>query len=201
VIVVLVILAILAAIAVPALTGYIDKADNGKWIAEARNAVAACRSVMSEAYIDETIRKGMTDSDSDFLDQGDWKSTDVKFFSLARLSIQNYSNWTSYYKKAAELMGVDYPDSTEKPGYWEVVLFAPRSSSYTIFDAPAFMYAYYPDGYATGKEGVAVAYGLSGLKPGEKLTWTQFADRFKNSATNKIVCDPNVNYTLFKIVV
>ncbi|MDR2163483.1 MAG: prepilin-type N-terminal cleavage/methylation domain-containing protein [Clostridiales Family XIII bacterium] len=201
VIVVLVILAILAAIAIPALTGYIDKAEDKKWIAEARNAVAACRTVLNEAYADETISEGVADSSlySNFLNDGDYAYPGVKFFSLARLSILNTGdpiNWTAYYAKAAKLIGIDYPDSITEPGYWEVALFAPKPSSYTIVDAPAFMYAYYPEGYGTG---IAVAYGLSGLNPGEKLTWNQFLGRFADSSPNRIVCDPSVNYTLFTI--
>lgn len=49
-IVVLVILAILAALLVPALTGYIDKANNKKIIATTRQVVVAAQTEASEAY-------------------------------------------------------------------------------------------------------------------------------------------------------
>lgn len=49
-IVVLVILAALAALLVPALTGYIDKANKQKVITEARAALTAAQTVVSEAY-------------------------------------------------------------------------------------------------------------------------------------------------------
>ncbi len=49
-IVVLVILAILAALLVPALTGYIDKANKEKIIAETRQAVMAAQTIVSEDY-------------------------------------------------------------------------------------------------------------------------------------------------------
>lgn len=49
-IVVLVILAILAAMLVPALTGYIDKANNEKIIATTRQVVMAAQTEVSEAY-------------------------------------------------------------------------------------------------------------------------------------------------------
>lgn len=49
-IVVLVILAILAALLVPALTGYIDKADERTATAECRMAVMAAQTVASERY-------------------------------------------------------------------------------------------------------------------------------------------------------
>lgn len=49
-IVVLVILAILAALLVPALTGYIDRANNEKVIATTRQVVMAAQTCTSEAY-------------------------------------------------------------------------------------------------------------------------------------------------------
>jgi prepilin-type N-terminal cleavage/methylation domain-containing protein len=52
VIVVLVILAILAAIAIPALTGYIDKANTSQIKAKARSAAVAMQTILSEAYAD-----------------------------------------------------------------------------------------------------------------------------------------------------
>jgi prepilin-type N-terminal cleavage/methylation domain-containing protein len=50
VIVVIVIIAILAAIGVPALTGYIDKARDRQYIAQARNIFVAVRAALDEAY-------------------------------------------------------------------------------------------------------------------------------------------------------
>lgn len=55
-IVVLVILAILAAILIPTLTGYIDKANEKKVIAEARMTLMAAQSTLSE-YYGKTIDK------------------------------------------------------------------------------------------------------------------------------------------------
>ena len=56
-IVVLVILAILAAMLVPALTGYIDKANNEKIIAATRQVVMAAQTEVSEAYASKTLKK------------------------------------------------------------------------------------------------------------------------------------------------
>lgn len=52
-IVVLAILAILAAMLVPALTGYIDKANQKKYIATSRNYYIAAQTVASESYAEE----------------------------------------------------------------------------------------------------------------------------------------------------
>ena len=54
-IVVLVILAILAALLVPALTGYIDKANNEKVVATTRQIVIAAQTEVSEAYGKSTL--------------------------------------------------------------------------------------------------------------------------------------------------
>lgn len=67
-IVVLVILAILAALLIPALTGYIDNANEKKVTAEARTALMACQTVVSDVYGtegkaptgDDLIKKGNT---------------------------------------------------------------------------------------------------------------------------------------------
>lgn len=61
-IVVLVILAILAALLVPALTGYIDKANQEKVIAECRSVVMAAQTTASEYY---GLNKGLTDKNKD----------------------------------------------------------------------------------------------------------------------------------------
>jgi prepilin-type N-terminal cleavage/methylation domain-containing protein len=59
VIVVLVILAILAAIAIPALTGYIDKANKRAVLTEARTIGVALQTIASEAYGDgATVKTG-----------------------------------------------------------------------------------------------------------------------------------------------
>ena len=62
-IVVLVILAILAALLVPALTGYIDRANNQKIIAETRSVVMAAQTVASEKYATATDNLSIGDED------------------------------------------------------------------------------------------------------------------------------------------
>lgn len=62
-IVVLVILAILAALLVPALTGYIDKANQEKVIAECRSVVVAAQTTASEYY---GLNKSLKQADADY---------------------------------------------------------------------------------------------------------------------------------------
>ena len=69
-IVVLVILAILAALLVPALTGYIDRANEQKIVAQTRQAVMAAQTIASEQYakevsnLDKGTKIGATDADT-----------------------------------------------------------------------------------------------------------------------------------------
>ena len=62
-IVVLVILAILAALLVPALTGYIDKANKQKIVATTRQVVMAAQTETSEAYA-KAVGGKLTDKDT-----------------------------------------------------------------------------------------------------------------------------------------
>ena len=67
-IVVLVILAILAALLVPALTGYIDKANKQKIVATTRQVVMAAQTETSEAYA-KAVGGKLTDKDTLTLDK------------------------------------------------------------------------------------------------------------------------------------
>lgn len=64
-IVVLVILAILAALLIPALTGYIDKANKQKIVSETRMVVMAAQTELSEAYGKAGAGKKIATSDTD----------------------------------------------------------------------------------------------------------------------------------------
>lgn len=61
-IVVLVILAILAALLIPALTGYIDKANKEKVVSETRMVAMAVQTELSEAYGQVGAGKTLKDS-------------------------------------------------------------------------------------------------------------------------------------------
>lgn len=87
-IVVLAILAILAAMLVPALTGYIDKANEKKYVAEARSAVVAAQTIASDYYstrksTDKAVQQYLIDNESDILklaeltDKGDITTIEV----------------------------------------------------------------------------------------------------------------------------
>ena len=84
-IVVLVILAILAALLVPALTGYIDKANKDKVTAECRQVVVAAQNCVSEAYGQGKITNDSTDTT---------KITSPTITDIMKLA-EAGSNWTA----------------------------------------------------------------------------------------------------------
>ena len=94
-IVVLVILAILAAMLVPALTGYIDKANRQKIVAATRQVVMAAQTEVSEKYASKTLKKGIITiengkaaNDKDMKDDGtaDTTNCEVKGADIVKLA-------------------------------------------------------------------------------------------------------------------
>ncbi|MDR2163008.1 MAG: prepilin-type N-terminal cleavage/methylation domain-containing protein [Clostridiales Family XIII bacterium] len=174
VIVVLVILAILAAIAISALTGYIDKAEDKKYIADARNVAVAMRTVLNELYADGTLKKTLQNLPIDneyrydhYINTGTWTPNYVKrFLTGTRLSqyISLQDDGTSdgaiTKKKASALMGLTYPPSDSSPGVWDIRFYADATSSDTVFSAPAFCYYCYPNGATSGEPVIVVSYKI-----------------------------------------
>ncbi|MDY6008068.1 MAG: type II secretion system protein [Gemmiger sp.] len=84
-IVVLVILAILAAMLVPALTGYIDKANNEKIIATTRQVVMAAQTEVSEAYASKTLTNNKITIASQGSDEDNTEVTGASIVKLAEV--------------------------------------------------------------------------------------------------------------------
>ena len=113
-IVVLVILAILAALLVPALTGYIDKANKEKVVAETRMVVMAAQTEASEQYgkltadaadKDVTIAKALKGEDSDpcraIIDLSETKGKfKIEVDAAGKIRVVTYTNngFTCTYK-------------------------------------------------------------------------------------------------------
>jgi type II secretory pathway pseudopilin PulG len=225
VIVVLVILAILAAIAIPALTGYIDKAQDKQYIAQARNAVAALRSVMSELYASGKFGEGLSGSNldifhssgndsannlrEDYLAAGDhfYDSGPLKYWNPTRVT-QIDDNLSStdpktldIFRKSAELIGISYPVNSNYPGFFSILLYAPRNSSteYTRFNAPAFVYMYFPEGRykenGVGKPAIVVSYGIDGFTEANTKDWGTFFNSMGALSTHSY--NPNAGYQVF----
>jgi prepilin-type N-terminal cleavage/methylation domain-containing protein len=215
-IVVIVILGILLAIAIPALTGYIDKAEDKQYIAEATDAAAACRSVANEAYAEGTFGAGLPappDPYANYLTDGDpayFLYPSLKFFKpsvvYAYDTIPGWSGSSTppttspFIVKAAELMGTTVGNLITEPGYWDMCYLAPKLSEYHFFNAPAWQYLYFPEGDhatianpSTGDPILAVTYGIDGI-PDTMKTWNQYAIARINATFNS-----DVGYRVYHI--
>lgn len=110
-IVVLVILAILAALLIPALTGYIDKANKEKVTAETRMVVMAAQTEASEVYatvkepdaakMKDALEKKVTDIEGLAEVKGHWTVTVDGAGKISKVIYCN-SGWVCTYRAAEE---------------------------------------------------------------------------------------------------
>ena len=114
-IVVLAILAILAAMLVPALTGYIDKANEKKAVAAARQYAIAAQSVVADAYAanDKITEITVTKNDGK-----DFTTTISGSNGSGNISTTNQTKYSDEFKSLAEMKKNDTCtfkfDSTQK---------------------------------------------------------------------------------------
>jgi prepilin-type N-terminal cleavage/methylation domain-containing protein len=198
VIVVLVILAILAAIAIPALTGYIDKADDKKYIADARNEMIAYRTLLIEDYNEGLFEKDATIKDY-FLNgtgkTGEWGWTSdgkKKAFSIANpLAYQTHGSDVYYIKKATALTGKtdflnDTGTNTPSVPYASSIIIGPDNAETTLMNADGFVYLWVPEGQTSGKPLVVVTYKLAhieGINENDRLGGSNGVyNKFKDAA-------------------
>lgn len=120
-IVVLVILAILAALLIPALTGYIDKANKEKVIAECRMAVMAVQTESTTIY----GAKGKVIASDDFTAaeketirslaevSGHWEATVNESGKVVSLTYEN-TNWHVVYTASTGTAAATYSDPVQQ---------------------------------------------------------------------------------------
>lgn len=164
-IVVLVILAVLAALLVPALTGYIDKANEAAVIAEARSVLTAAQATVTEAYAEGTLE--MDDEKVAYKapnkDDAHWMAKQIMelsemgedsctwWFSLgtrasdlpaAKIAVFNYYREPYYVTYRAVAFGEDSP-----AGWSEVTRVEEDPSPKPEMDEPPFLHsdAFNPD--------------------------------------------------------
>lgn len=121
VLVILVILAILAALLVPALTGYIDKANKEKVIAECRMAVMAIQTESTSIYGEKgkvetaDLTKAATDKAIRDLAEvsGFWAATVDESGKVTEVKYSN-ANWTVTYTAATGSAAAGYNTPEQK---------------------------------------------------------------------------------------
>jgi prepilin-type N-terminal cleavage/methylation domain-containing protein len=153
-IVVIIILGILLAIAIPALTGYIQKAQDEGYKMEARDATSAARSVLDEVYAKGEIASNPTASN--YISTGNGWQT--RMYWLEQFSTFLTGTWITYFHTASALLGKSYPSAMTEPGAWSYAFIG--SSTSTALDADGFLYFIFPDGRASGKPQIVVTYRM-----------------------------------------
>jgi prepilin-type N-terminal cleavage/methylation domain-containing protein len=157
VIVVLVILAILAAIAIPALTGYIDKAEDKKYIAMTRDRLVAARAVFDEAYATGEIES--SSAAIAYVKNGrsgtDFTTTGLKYWST-QVPIPDSR------ERMSVLLGQKYPGAGNL-GNWGLNLIGPPGSESTMLNADGLISDIYPEGNGDGKLYIYVTYRVERL--------------------------------------
>jgi prepilin-type N-terminal cleavage/methylation domain-containing protein len=184
-IVAIVILGILAAIAIPALTGYISKAEDEQYIADARNHIEAVRAVLAESYSDGEMLS--TPGAVSYVTDGKVESNNPRrVWSLVTLGEKLFVSDAkrTFMRRASALISEPFPpegfdSATTK--YWTIGLFSDKTSSDTMLNAPGFTYQFYPEGNATGKEVVLVTYGLPRLDTSKMTTWGDYSNLSKTT--------------------
>jgi prepilin-type N-terminal cleavage/methylation domain-containing protein len=186
-IVVIVILGILAAIAIPALTGYIARAQDKEWEMKARDVNIAAHAVIDEAYA-----KGELTIDVATENYYEY-SLDAKDFFLGSLSTVATGKSLAYYQSVSHLLGQEYPASTAAADAWVMGFFGPSNS--TAFTADGFWWEYRPEGVSVEKPLILVTHKMSHVQ----LTgdaYTAFWDKAYTEATY----DPNAGYEVYHLV-
>jgi prepilin-type N-terminal cleavage/methylation domain-containing protein len=215
-IVVLVILGILAAIALPALTGYIKKANDRTWEMQGRNYAIAARAVITEAdsegfFDGHTMRSGGDWYSEDYLRRGTaavtatsgaqcWtlashKSWDSRI-TLSRVG-DSHPLSTELSKRVSALLGEEFAEyaiagpgyysSIRPPGNWDFYVVGPPGS--TVFNADGFLWAFFPEGSGSNKPMIVVTYKLD-LDLTDVTTESDVWDRFFQT----VAYDPNAGY-------
>jgi type II secretory pathway pseudopilin PulG len=153
---------ILLAIAIPALTGYIQKADDVQYVSYARNCSVATRSVIEAAYAEGRFNLSPVAIATDYWSQGDPLVSysagqgNTKIFESATASEYLFpddpanSDKRTLDRKAFELManGDPPPNLRQFPNAppWTICLVnSSLIDNTTILNSDAFIMLYFPD--------------------------------------------------------
>jgi type II secretory pathway pseudopilin PulG len=193
--VVIVIIAILAAIGVPALTGYIDKAQDKKYIAAARDHAVAARAVVDEAYANgELAESSGPYTPSDFVENGnDFVIPQMYRFKRWDGRVLSSYMGDSMFSRVASLLSEVYPGATDD-GYWRFDFVGSIDSTSTLLNADGFILEFYPTGNTD--PAIYVTYKVHRLEPVYTDKVNYFYDAFYDYGTY----DPNAGYEVYRYI-
>jgi prepilin-type N-terminal cleavage/methylation domain-containing protein len=197
-IVVIVILGILLAIAIPALTGYIQKAQDEEYIVQARNHMAALRTVLDVEYASGAFNG--SPAASSYLENGETSYSNKHYWSIANMPSYAGKDLFVYHAEASRLIGeADYVVENHLTlrenikGLWYAAFIG--SSNATIFNADGFYYGFWAEGYRDPpipeKPVVTVTYRLP---RSTASTYKEFVQTHLKNA----LYDPNAGYEVYR---
>jgi type II secretory pathway pseudopilin PulG len=187
VIVVLVILAILMSIAVPALTGYISKAEDVQYRQYVHDAAVALRAVTNEAYADGEFAVNSSTYPDDLIEAGQPSSPNLRLWNVAQLSAYATGELYEFYGRVGTLMGGDVTAGS----YYFVG--APTADA---IHADGFRYQYSPHGTATGDPVILVTYKVDRIDIAAGAKRSSFASLFDASASY----NPDAGYEIYHLI-
>jgi prepilin-type N-terminal cleavage/methylation domain-containing protein len=161
-IVVIVILGILAAIAIPALTGYISKAEDKDWEMRARDVNIAMHAVLDEAWANgEFGDKAMwpTNAAHEF-SEGTTSLGHYTYFSIGSLSYYSINETFGLFQRVSALLGEEFI-LQPYAGTWDIDPYAAPSSGATAATADGFVFVTHPEGMTAGYPAIIVTYKLT----------------------------------------
>jgi prepilin-type N-terminal cleavage/methylation domain-containing protein len=187
VIVVLVIIAILAAISIPALTGYIDKAQDKQYMATARNYNTAAHVVLDEDYAGGYLPSTSTNVST-------YDSANFALWHLNNLSESATKTKSGYANRVADLIGEKHPSSTGSSGYWILSIIGSKGS--TALNADGFLFYYFPEENVAGKPMIVVTYKLDRWNVPDGAN----RDAFDNALPLNGRYNSNAGYEIYNLV-
>ncbi|MDR3136616.1 MAG: hypothetical protein LBU07_04280 [Coriobacteriales bacterium] len=142
----------------------------------ARDAVAAYRSVLDQAY----SRGELTSSPahptiSNYIQNGELLTGHkTKWFPGTSISAFATGYWLTYFRDAAVLMGKTPLTALTDPGFWYIHLVTSDTPTSTALNADGFIYWIAPDGYISGKSCTVVTYRMQRVDGA--ASWDDFID-------------------------
>jgi prepilin-type N-terminal cleavage/methylation domain-containing protein len=154
-IVVIVILGILAAIAVPALTGYIAKAQDKEYEMRARDFNVAMHAVLNEAYADGAFSSAEA---QEYIRDGEDLDSNRKRWAEDVLTVY-VGNQYPLGERVSVLLGEKYTSNRTNPGY--IYFEFMGSPDATALDTDGLLFYYFPNGTGTYRSAILVTYKIS----------------------------------------
>ncbi|MDR2672568.1 MAG: hypothetical protein LBC35_04660 [Coriobacteriales bacterium] len=161
----------------------------------ARDANIAVHAVLDEAWAQGKFTGAAA---AQYFAQGNNDFPSFKYFEIATLSAHAYpydsADRAQFFSEAAALLGEEYV--WDGPGFRSIDYLAPAGSDATAATADAFVYAFTPEGYVSGKPVIGVSYKLT--LSGEIGTISEF---FAALGNGDVVYDANAGYEVYHLTI